>query len=53
MIDVIKALIPIINTALMCVILNLINARKSRRIRQFPLVVFFVYINDYRHTCHN
>lgn len=40
MIDVIKALIPIINTALMCVILNLINARKSRRIRQFPLVVF-------------
>ena len=49
MIDVIKALIPIINTALMCVILNLINARKSRRIRQFPLV----YINDYRHTCHN
>ena len=40
MIDVIKALIPIINTALMCVILNLINARKSRRIRQLPLVVF-------------
>lgn len=40
MIDVIKALIPILNTALMCVILNLINARKSRRIRQFPLVVF-------------
>lgn len=40
MMNVIKALIPIIVIALICVLLNLINAKKNRRIRQLPLVVF-------------
>ena len=39
MINAIKVLITIVVIAFMCFALNLINARKSRRIRQFPLVL--------------
>lgn len=39
MMNVIKVLIPIVVIALMCVVLNLINAKKNRRIRQFPFVI--------------
>jgi len=38
MINVIKVLIPIGAIALLCVMLNLINAKKNRRIRQFPII---------------
>ena len=40
MINVIKVLIPIISVALLCLLINLVNTKKNRRIRQFPLIVF-------------
>ena len=42
MTNVLKVLIPIAAVISMCVALNLINSKKNRRIRQFPLVCLSV-----------
>ena len=39
MINVVKMLISIVVIALMCLFMNLINTKKTRRIRQFPLII--------------
>ena len=44
MMNVLKVIIPVVVIALICIVLNLINGKKSRRVRHFPFVILSVIV---------